>query len=184
MFFFLILSLLSLKASAQMVESVSTETEVQVAEKTAVNTIRFGYFSYDSIFRSLPEYEIAQKNLADLRSKYDAELKRAEDEFNQKYEEFLEAQRDLVPSILQKRQLELQELMEKNMAFKNEARRLLRQAELDAYAPIKKKINDAVRLIGNGHGLAFVLNTDGDACPFIDPNFGMDITENIRTFLK
>ena len=37
--------------------------------------------------------------------------------------------RDFAPSILQKRQAELQEMMEKNVAFKNESKRLLAQAD-------------------------------------------------------
>ena len=80
-------------------------------------SLRYGYFSLDSVFTAMPEYAVAQKNLADLRAKYDEEMKRAEDEFNAKYEEFLETQRDLIPSILSKRQTELQEIMEKNVAF-------------------------------------------------------------------
>ena len=60
-------------------------------------SLRYGYFSLDSVFTAMPEYAVAQKNLADLRAKYDEEMKRAEDEFNAKYEEFLETQRDLIP---------------------------------------------------------------------------------------
>ena len=114
----------------------------------------------------MPEYAVAQKNLADLRAKYDEEMKRAEDEFNAKYEELLETQRDLIPSILSKRQTELQEIMEKNVAFKKEAVRLLDEARKDAYAPLRERIFEAVRRIGRERGYAFVLNTDGDACPY------------------
>ena len=56
-------------------------------------SLRYGYFSLDSVFTAMPEYAVAQKNLADLRAKYDEEMKRAEDEFNAKYEELLETQR-------------------------------------------------------------------------------------------
>ena len=75
--------------------------------------IRFGYFSYDTVLKSMPDYLMAQRNIDDLRQKYDNEMKRSEQEFNAKYEEFLDAQRDLVPSILRKRQTEIQEMMEK-----------------------------------------------------------------------
>lgn len=91
---------------------------------------RIAFFSYDEAMHAMPEYEAARKNLGLLRAKYDAEIKRAEDEFNNKYEEFLDGQRDFAPLILQKRQAELQELMRKNVAFKAEAERLLEQAEM------------------------------------------------------
>ena len=59
-----------------------------------------------------------------------------------KGEEFLDGQRTYAKTILEKRQAELRELMEKNIAFKAEATRLLQQAENDAYAPLKAKINE------------------------------------------
>ena len=71
-------------------------------------------------------------------------MKRAEDEFNSKYEEFLDVQKDLVPAILHKRQAELQEMMQKNINFKNESQRLLKKAEADAFAPVKNKLYNAL----------------------------------------
>ena len=138
--------------------------------------IRFGYFSYDTVLKSMPDYLMAQRNIDDLRQKYDNEMKRSEQEFNAKYEEFLDAQRDLVPSILRKRQTEIQEMMEKNVAFKQEAQRLLKQAEADAVQPVQQRINDTLRAVAAEQLLELIVNTDSNACPFISPNIGKDIT--------
>lgn len=145
---------------------------------------KYGYFSYDSIFYAMPEYIAAQKSLDDLRSKYDAEMKRAASEFNSKYEIFLEEQRDLVPSILRKRQLELQDMMDKNIAFKKEAARLLDEARHDLYAPIRRRIHDAVRKVGSTQSFSVILNTDSDACPYIDPAVGEDVTSQLKAILN
>lgn len=144
---------------------------------------RFGYFSYEAVLKSMPDYTLAKRSIDDLRLKYDAELKRAEDEFNNKYEEFLDTQRDLVPAILRKRQAELQELMQKNINFKNESQRLLEQAETEAYAPVRRKLSEAVSKAGQAKGYAFILNTDGDACPYVNPEMGEDATEAIKEAL-
>lgn len=146
--------------------------------------VKFGHLSYDQVFKSMPEYVLAQANLNDLRGKYDAEMKRVEDEFNRKYEEFLDGQADFAPTILQKRQSELQELLTKNVAFKAESERLLRQAEADTYAPIREKLQNAIRKVGAEQGYAFILNTDGDACPYIDPEMGEDVTELVIEAMK
>ena len=146
--------------------------------------LRYGYVSYNDVLQSMPEIEQAEKSLETLRSKYDVEMKRSEDEFNAKYEEFLDEQRDLVPAILRKRQTEIQEMMEKNVAFKQEAQRLLKQAETDALAPVKLKLNEAMAKVGAQHGYAFILNTDGDACPYINPEMGEDATEAIKAQLN
>lgn len=146
--------------------------------------IRFGYFSYETVLKQMPDYLLAQRSVDDLRLKYESEMKRAEQDFNAKYEEFLEVQRDLVPSILRKRQTELQEMMDKNEAFRNDARQLLKQAEDDALAPVRRKLNEAVARVGSERGYAFVINTDGNACPYVSPEMGEDATEAIKAAIK
>lgn len=155
-----------------------------VLSLTANAQTRFGYFSFDNVLKSMPDYVMAQRSIDDLRQKYDAEMKRAEDEFNSKYEEFLDVQKDLVPAILRKRQAELQEMMQKNINFKNESQRLLKQAEADAFAPVKNKLYNALTKVGQAKGYAFILNTDGDACPYVNPEMGEDATELIKEALN
>lgn len=155
-----------------------------VLSLTANAQTRFGYFSFDNVLKSMPDYVMAQRSIDYLRQKYDAEMKRAEDEFNSKYEEFLDVQKDLVPAILRKRQAELQEMMQKNINFKNESQRLLKQAEADAFAPVKNKLYNALTKVGQAQGYAFILNTDGDACPYVNPEMGEDATELIKEALN
>ena len=109
----------------------------------------------------------ARRSIADLKAKYDAEMKRVEDEFNAKYEAFLDGQSTFAPSIREKRQAELQELMEKNQTFKDQAKQYLKNAEQDAYQPLREKLAAAIQRVGHAKGLAFVLNTDNGALPFV-----------------
>lgn len=146
--------------------------------------IRFGHLSYSAAFRAMPEYVIMQKNMQDLKTQYDNETKRAEQEFNTKYEAFLDAQRDLAPAIRSKRQAELQELMEKNIAFRAEANRLLDAARTDAEAPLRQKLSQVLAAIGQEKGYAFIINTDGDACPYIDPALGENIIDEVTRRLQ
>jgi outer membrane protein len=146
--------------------------------------MKFGYLSYDAAFQSMREYAQARKSLDDLKAKYDAEMKRSEDDFNKKYEEFLDGQKDFPQTILQKRQMELQEMMDKNVSFKNEAKRLLRDAENDTFAPLQDRLSAVLKDIGKEKGFAFILNTDYNACPYIDPAQGEDITTLVKDKVK
>ena len=148
------------------------------------NTYFFGYLSYEQALKSMHDYATMQKRMADLEAQYQAETKRAEDEFNRKYEEFLDGQREFPKTILQKRQTELQELMEKNIAFKEESRKQLATAAEEALAPLKARLSEAIAKVAKEHGLALVINTDSDACPFIDPTMGEDINELVQNALK
>jgi len=175
---FLAFALVTMTASAQ-------QTSPALAQQHAVQpALRFGYFSFEQVFHTMPGYTIAKHNMDELRAKYDAETKRVEDEFNTKYEEFLDGQRSYAKSILEKRQAELRELMEKNVAFKAEASRLLQQAENDAYAPLKAKINEEAQKIGKEKGFAFILNTDNNAAPYLNAEMGEDITAVLKEKLK
>jgi len=150
---------------------------------SAQSTLRFGFFSYEEVFKSMPDYARMQSDMASLRAKYEAETKRAEDEFNKKYEEFLEGQREFEPSILKKRQAELQDLMSRNVKFRQESDRLLRQAEQDARQPLHEKITRAANKVGSDLGYAFILNTDGHAVPYINVQNGEDVTALVKEAL-
>lgn len=158
--------------------------QANVPQNNTQTSLRFGYLSYTSVLKLMPDYIAAQRNIDDLRTKYDIEMKRVENEFNQKYEQFLEGQHDFAPSILQKRQAELQELMDKNIAFKQKAQQLLKDAETKAYEPVYQRLNTVIQRVGQALGLAFVLNTDAHAVPFINTSLGVDVTATIADAVK
>lgn len=180
-----IVNTLNANAANQNAAAQSTTNQAQTTHTTAQTFVfRYGFVNTDSVLHAMPEYAMAQRSLTALRQKYDREMKRSEDDFNIKYESFLDQQRDLVPSILHKRQAELQDMMEKNIAFKAEARRLLAQAEADAMAPLREQINELLQQVAKDMQLAFVLNTGSDACPYVNPAMSVDITDTLIDLLK
>jgi len=161
-FLLTLVTLISLAAGAQStISTTSLQTEQQPAVPQQVaQALIFGYLSYDSV------------------------AERVEKDFNKKYEEFLEGQRDFPPTILQKRQSELQELLDKNIAFKEESSRLLESAEKTIMAPVHRKLSDALQAIGRERGYIFIINTDNNTCPFVNQTRGEDITHIVRERLK
>ena len=174
----LLLMLLPLAGMAQ------EQGKQPTAGSSAATTALFGYFSYDESLASMPEQESVRKRIGDLRSQYERELNNAEQEFNKKYEEFLEGQRSFAPGIFKKRQAELTDMMQRNIAFKEEAKERMANAETDAIAPLKEKLSSVVAKIARDRGYAFVFNTDNNALPYINSNLGEDITQAIMTELR
>jgi len=154
------------------------------AQAQSEAALQFGYFSFKEVMEATPDYAAAQQELDKLAAQYEAETKRSEEEFNKKYEEFLDGQNGFAPSILKKRQAELQDLMEKNVAFKKETQRLLKQAKNDAFEPIKQKINAAAKQIGQEKKLLFIINTDNNGMPYADETAGLDITSDLKEQLS
>jgi len=142
------------------------------------------FFSLEKVVKAMPDYAIAQRNINELQAKYDEETKRSEDEFNKKYEEFIDVQNELAPSIRNKRQAELKDMIEKNVAFKAESVKLMQQASAEAMQPLREKVGAALSKLAAEKGYIFVLNTDNDAVPYINPSAGEDITDTLINALR
>ena len=153
-------------------------------DATSSSSVKYGYLSYQAAIKSMPDYALAQQKLTDLKEKYQAETKRVEDEFNRKYEEFLDGQRDFPKTILQKRQTELQELMQKNIDFKNSSREQLTKAEADIFAPLYVKLNETLAKMCAEKGYAFIIDTDAKAIPVVNPLMCEDINQAVQNALK
>ncbi len=150
----------------------------------AQSELKFGYLSYNAVMQAMPEYAAMQNSMAELRQKYEAEQKRVEDDFNKKYEEFLDGQKSFPKTILQKRQSELQEMLDKNIAFKKESQRLLSQAEEEAMAPIRVRLAEVLDAIGRERGYAFIVNIDEKVALWLNPSLGEDITATVIAQLQ
>lgn len=173
---YLWVALMPLSAIAQ--DSLNTVSEA------AVHTLRFGYYSPQTVLHALPGYAQAMSRLEALRKQYEAEQQRASDEFTKKYEEFLDGQRTFAPNIRDKRQAELEDLIRKNTAFKQQAEDLLRKAEEDMLQPLKQRVTDTARRLATEWKLDFVLNADGDNLLYVSPASGQDLTPQLLKMLK
>ena len=154
------------------------------AQQDAVPVMKYGYLSYDLAMKSMSEYATVQMRMDSLRSAFNAEMQRVEDEFNRKYEDFLDGQKDFPRTILLKRQTELQEMLQKNLAFKQQLQQELKDTEAQLMAPLRIHLNEAIATIAREQGLALVINTDANACPFIEPAMGVDVHELVVSKLN
>lgn len=136
----------------------------------------FGYLSYDIVRRQMPEYAVAEKEIANLQQKYEQEAQRSEEEFKRKFSEYLIGQKDFPENILLKRQTELQDLMEKSIAFREECQELLKKARTDIMKSVDDKIDQAVSAASTEANLAFVINTDTKAVPIVNSSLCADLT--------
>ena len=168
-------------------QSTDNETEQPTAEQQQqpqALQLRFGVISRESILKSIPDYLKVDQEMEKLKADFEAEAKRSADEFNAKYETFLNEQRNYAPSIMRKRQVELEEMMRSNENFRIESHKLLREARQEALRPLQDKINEAIRQVSIQQGLLFVLNADADRVPYYLEGVGIDITEAVKQAIK
>ena len=139
--------------------------------------MKIGYFSYNAVLKATPDYLTATANIENLKKQYDAEIQIAQKDFNDKYENFIENINGMASAIREKRQSELQSILERNIAFKQESERLLAKAEEEALTPLRNKLDNAIKSLGNDNNFVVILNTDNNAVPYINPMIGEDVTD-------
>lgn len=159
---------------------------VAVLSASAQETVpfRYGCVSYDTLLKSMPEYAKIEADMAELKSKYDTEMASSEAEFNDKYENFLREQANYAPSIKRKRQSELEDMMRRNEQFRKESLRLLDNARKEMINTAKKKLDAVIRRVAEEYQLAFVLNTDSDAVPYLNASMAFNITTAVGDAIK
>lgn len=159
--------------------------EASMTQKMVVQeTLKFGYLSYEDALRQMKGYHEAQQTITALRTAYDNELKRSEDLFSRQFAEYVDGQRDFPENILLKRQKELQQSMDEAIAFKKEAKEALEKKEKEVMDALRIRLDDAIRQVGTKHGFAFILNTDNNTYPFVNPENGTDITKEVLQSVK
>ena len=75
-------------------------------------------------------------------------------------------------------------MMERNIAFKHQSQQLLAQAEAEQRQALLQLLGAALKTIGQERGYAFILNTDANATPWLNPAMGDDITDDVKLLLK
>jgi outer membrane protein len=182
-FLAILVCMASVSGFAQTEPAVSADTTVVSADTVADTHLKVGYISYRALLDLIPQTHEVQRQMAELRNQYEQEMQRVEQEFNQKFETFLESRNDYPRTILLKRQNELQQLMQQNIEFRSQAQRELVQAEEEAMRPVHDMLHRAIAIAATDCGVAFVLNTDDNATPFIDSAYGIDLSSNVLNAL-
>jgi len=144
---------------------------------------KFGFIDFNETLRRMPDYKEAETNLRQIQSEYHEEIERSKREFERQYIEFMLEQDHLSPSIVAKRQKELQLLMDNNAQFRDDIQQELEARRDELLVPIKKKLLKAVSDVCTEKNLDYVVDTGKGTYLYINENRGVDISEDVYTLL-
>ena len=150
----------------------------------AAQTLKFGHMNSAEIIPSMPEYTKAISELEALQKKYTEELTRSQEEFNRKYQEFQQAVAgDSLPAnIAERRQKELQDMMQRQEEFQQEAQQGMQQAEQSLMTPIYQKLNGAIESVGAAEGVIYIFDLARTQIPYVGPQ-SIDLTGKVKAQL-
>ena len=144
---------------------------------------KFGHIRSQEILIVMPEYTKAQADIQTMQKQYEDDMKRVEQEFQKKFTAFQEEQANLPKNILERRQKELQELNERGMQMQQDAQQELQQSWMQMLEPIAKKIDDAIKAVGQEGGYVFIFDLNATQIPFINETYATDVTSAVKAKL-
>ena len=141
---------------------------------------KFGHVKFAEILTVMPEYTKAQTDIQAQQTQYEDEMKRASDELTKKFTEYQQEQANLPKNIQERRQKELQELNEKGMQFQADAQQQLQKAYAEMMEPIYKKIDDAIKAVGQEGGYVYIFDLNRTDIPFVNESLSTDVTPAVK----
>lgn len=140
---------------------------------------KFGHIRSMEIVSLMPEFTKAQTDIEAMRKQYEDEMKRTQDELQKKYTEYQQEQANLPKNIQERRQKELQDLNEKGIQFRDDAQQNLQKSYQDMMEPIVKKVQDAIKAVGDTGGYTYIFDLDRTEIPYIGST-STDITADVK----
>ena len=144
---------------------------------------KFGHIRSQEILTIMPEYTKAQTDIETMRKQYEDEMKRVEEEFQKKFTTYQQEQANLPKNIQERRQKELQELSERGMQMQQDAQQQLQQSWMQMLEPIAKKIDDAIKTVGQEGGYVFIFDLNATQIPFVNEAYATDVTGAVKAKL-
>ena len=144
---------------------------------------KFGHIKTQEILTVMPEYTKAQTDIQTMQKQYEDEMKRLQDEINKKFAAYQQEQANLPKNIQERRQKELQELNERGMQMGQDAQQQLEQSWMQMLEPIAKKIDDAIKAVGQEGGYIYIFDLNATQIPFINEAHSTDVTAAVKAKL-
>ena len=147
--------------------------------------LKFGHINAQEIVSAMPEFAKAQSDIEALDKQLTSELQRTQEEFNKKYQEFQQAiAKDSLPAnIAERRQKELQDMMQRQEQFQQEAQQQMQKAQADAMAPIYKKLDDAIKAVGAAEGVIYIFDLARTSIPYVNESQSINLTNKVKANL-
>ena len=144
---------------------------------------KFGHIKMQEIVSVMPEYTKAQTDINTMQKQFQDEIKRAQDDIAKKYAEYQQDQANLPKNIQERRQKELQELTERGMQLQQDAEQQLQQSWMQMLEPIVKKIEDAIKAVGQEGGYTYIFDLNTTNIPFVNETLSTDVTDAVKAKL-
>jgi outer membrane protein len=152
-----------------------------LAPATIAQSSKLGHIDRAAIIKGLPERDSAEAIMRTVAEKLDARLKAMGAEFEGRLAKY-EAERESMTNTMREiEERELKAMQENLMKAQNQAEEDLAKQEEELLAPMVKRVNDAIKAVGDEKGYAYIFDTSTGMVLYWEK--GEDITSAVKAKL-
>jgi len=141
--------------------------------------LKFGHINSSRLLSIMPEREAAQRQLQREEQALVDELEKLQVEYNNKLQNYIDAQDTLSNVVRQLRERELRELQTRIQEFQVGAQEDLQQRQMELIQPIFEKIEKAISEVARERGYIYVFDLDANSILFFS-----DQSEDVLPFVR
>ncbi len=125
--------------------------------------IKFGHINSSRLINIMPEREAAERQLRQEAESLGQELENLQVEYNNKLQNFIEAEETLSPTVRNLRERELRELQTRIQEFQAGAQEDLQMRERELIQPIFERIQTVIAEVAKERGYIYVFDLDAQS---------------------
>lgn len=133
---------------------------------TAQTDNKFGHINTNELLRMMPGRDQAQADLERYARELEETFVAMQNEFQTKYQDYLENQETFSQLVRQSRERELQSLQERIMEFQESAQQDIMEQEERLLNPIIEEAREAIQKVGRENGYTYIFDTSGGSLVF------------------
>lgn len=144
---------------------------------------KFAHFNSAEIIPAMKEYTTAQEEIEKLASQYEDDLKRMQDEFNKKLEDYQKNGANLLDNVKQRREAELADLQQRIQQSYQDNQQELTKVQNEKLQAIQELVMAAIKKVGEAGGYVYIVDTSAGVIPFVSTTLSTDVTPEVKKAL-
>lgn len=149
-------------------------------------SLKIGYTNTDYILSKMPETKQIESELNTHMNQLGAQLKSKQEEFERKYQSFIDGQATMTDVVKSDVQSELQALQASIQKFAAEAEKSMQNKQIQLLAPVYEKIDGGIMEVAKeqgyshvfSHGVLLFATRENDISDLVLAKLGIDTTSN------
>ena len=132
--------------------------------------LKFGHIDSNILITVMPEREKAQTDLQAYANELEDQLGVMKNEFDTKYEAYLQQEGTLNDIVKETKQKELQDMQVRIQEFQVSAQEMYQKKEAELLQPIIDRANDAIQQVGKENGYTYIFDVGVGAVVYFSPD--------------